>query len=197
MNKKNKAELLEQVWENCTFDEIINAGFNLSKCGAIDLKVAASEFGDPREIDDDIFAEEIKTRGLHDVMSLIQNIFYVSDILDEFEDEDRLDGLSDDSILDHLDGTWALDEHDDKIRQNAYDEALEDLENDVNVKSDEFIDAIHDLSSNDLWCFFCRIFGIAYYDEEGLYNGFKKLITQLEKSHYKNRNDSKWKLIKE
>ena len=46
----DKKELLKQLWEQCSFDEIVDAGFEYNKCSGEKLINAAAEFEKP-EID--------------------------------------------------------------------------------------------------------------------------------------------------
>ena len=46
----NKAELLKQLWEQCSFDEIIDAGFEYNKCSGEKLINAAAEFENPETV---------------------------------------------------------------------------------------------------------------------------------------------------
>ena len=51
--KIKKGRLLEEVWETCTFDEIIDAGFFLNKCSSQHLLDAAEEFVIKQEEEED------------------------------------------------------------------------------------------------------------------------------------------------
>ena len=51
--KTRKEKLLKEVWETCTFDEIIDAGFELNKCSSQHLLDAAEEFIIKQEEEED------------------------------------------------------------------------------------------------------------------------------------------------
>ena len=53
-----KEELLKQVWETCSFDDIINAGFEYNKCSGEQLINAANEF-ESNETNEDNFIEKL------------------------------------------------------------------------------------------------------------------------------------------
>ena len=193
-----KTQLLHDVWENCTFDEILDAGFNSGKCGAIDLKVAATEFDDPEhEIDDDEFMSEIHNRGVREIISILLNLYHTSDILDEFDEDDRLDGIDEDTLLDKLEGSSALEKHDKEVADNTYREYVDEWIDELDISDKQFIEMLQDANSDDLRCFFCDLFGIGYYDEDGLFDGFRKLFEKLEKTIYKDKRELKWLLTKE
>ena len=96
MTNKTKKDLLKKVWDNCTFDEIIDAGFEFSKCGAIDLKTAAAEFDDPKE---SVLEDIISESPIEDVMEAVKSEFTIEDIIGELDRDDILDCFDNEDIL--------------------------------------------------------------------------------------------------
>lgn len=107
-----KRQLLKEVWETCTFDEIIDSGFDCGKCSGLQLVEAANEFNhkDKRPEDnciDDLreVLESYSKSDLpwgRDVMELMAEYFHEDSMMDYFDNDD---------LIDHLDGTWEMDDY--------------------------------------------------------------------------------------
>ena len=107
--KIRKEKLLKEVWETCTFDEIIDAGFEHNKCSGAQLINAAAEFDAPENNEEDFIdklkklCEETPKQDLpwgHQVMDVITDYFYDSGLLDYFDNDD---------LIDYLDGSCEMD----------------------------------------------------------------------------------------
>ena len=59
MTTEQKKELLKTVWAEFSFDEIIDAGFDYNKCGAMHLLKAAEEFKDKNNLDNTTFLDSL------------------------------------------------------------------------------------------------------------------------------------------
>jgi len=198
MARLTTTELLSRVWDECTFDEIIDAGFEQNACNGAMLLQAASDFNNPnQEFSDDEIKDIIKDRGLRDIMGLIQNEYSLDEILDELPNDEILDNISEDERLESLEHSWALERHDDEIRDTQYREYIDEWIEELRANEKEELEKLQDASSDDLRQFFCNLFGIGYYDEDGLFNGFRNLFDKLEKSTYKDKRELKWLLTKE
>lgn len=180
----SKEDLLKEVWEICTFDEIIDAGFEQNKCGAIDLKVAASEFDDiDHEIDDDEFETEIHNRGIREIVSILKNLYHNSDILDEFETEEILDYWGDE-IWEYLKDTYTLKKHDEEIANQTYREYIDCWIEEIKQREKEQLMEVENYSPDELHQYICDILGVGYYDKERFIEKIKDKIKELKTSIY-------------
>lgn len=193
MMDNDKKELLVKVWNTCTFDEIIDAGFELNKCGASDILGASKDFENF-----DYLMYVIENVGLGEILDNLKDEHSLREIIDEFDVDDVMDCLSDDDMLDHIDGSWALNGHDDEIRSESYnegyDDGLKDGENN-NLTELAWLNMLRNSDANKLVRFFCDMFGVSYYDNESLYNKFNEMFSDLDKSFYK-KDDKKWELTR-
>lgn len=122
-----KEELLKQVWENCSFDEIIDAGFEHNKCSGEQLINAAAEFEAP-EIDEKGFIERLtklcedtpkaNLPWAHDVMNVITDYFYDGSLIDYFDNDD---------LIDYLEGTLEMDEYIKEKTQEIEEEFADEI----------------------------------------------------------------------
>lgn len=104
-----KEELLKQVWETCSFDDIINAGFEYNKCSGEQLINAANEF-ESNETNEDNFIEKLtklceetpksKLPWGRDVMHVLTDYCYDSELIDYFDNDDLIDCLDDSFEMD-------------------------------------------------------------------------------------------------
>ena len=77
MKNETKKKLLQIIWDECTFDEIIDAGLDLNKCSSSDIINAASEYEDPEKSTlEDIISES----SIEDVMEAVRSEFTIEDI---------------------------------------------------------------------------------------------------------------------
>ena len=104
-----KEELLKQVWETCSFDDIINAGFEYNKCSCEQLINAANGF-ESNETNEDNFIEKLtklceetpksKLPWGRDVMHVLTDYYYDSELIDYFDNDDLIDCLDDSFEMD-------------------------------------------------------------------------------------------------
>lgn len=158
--KIRKENLLKEVWETCTFDEIIDAGFFLNKCSSQHLLDAAEEFVIKQEEDKD-FIESLnelcektaksKLPWAHEVMMILCDYFNEYDLMDYFDNDD---------LIEHLDGTWEMD--------NYINNKEIDAVNDYKVCNPDFtieecIQYLSDVPFYNLRRYFCDLTSNCYY----------------------------------
>jgi hypothetical protein len=157
MSETNKL-LLKKVWEQYSFDEIIDAGFDYNKCGAMHLLKAAEEFKDKNNLDNTTFLDslsellETHERNLpwaREVMELLVGYYSESQLMDYFDESD---------LIDHLDGTWQMDEY---IKEHAQEDVVEEIESRKTTKYD-ILNAISNLNRYDFKRFLCDIVSMHY-----------------------------------
>jgi hypothetical protein len=168
--KTRKENLLKEVWETCTFGEIIDSGFNCDKCSAEQLINAASEFESPEKNEDGFIeqltklCEETPKANLpwgHDVMNVLTDYFYNTELLDYFDN---------DELIDHCDGTWEMDAY---LKKNQ-------IESDNEVEEYTFKDFQKEVEELPNWKFrnfLCDIFMLGHCgSDEELINKLKERI---------------------
>lgn len=164
-------ELLKQVWETCTFDEIIDAGFEYNKCSAEQLINAASEFENPEQESDDKSIQDKFEELLEkyskdlpwcaDIMSILEDYYHQSSMMDYFDNDD---------LIEHLDGTWEMDAY---LKENQ-------IESDDEVEEYTFEDFKNEVEELPNWKFrnfLCDIFMLGHHgSDEELINKLKERI---------------------
>lgn len=186
MKDETKKKLLQIIWDECSFDEIINAGLDLNKCSSSDIINAASEYEDPEK---SALEDIISKSSVEDVMDAVRSEFTIEDIVGELDRDDILDCFDKDDILWYLDDSYELSKHDDEVKEEYYHEVYEDILNDLESTYDfnykEFIHEIcNDYSSDDYHELICDILGVGYYDKEGFKEKMKVFIDKLNKNNY-------------
>jgi hypothetical protein len=133
-----KRKLLKEVWDECSFDEIIDAGFEYNKCSGEQLINAASEFeNQEEELDDKSFLDKFEellekySKDLPwcgDMMSILEDYYHQSSMMDYFDNDD---------LIDHLDGTWEMDAYLKENQTESDDEVEEYTFKDFQKEVDE------------------------------------------------------------
>jgi hypothetical protein len=124
----NKDELLKQLWEQCSFDEIIDAGFEYNKCSGEKLINAAAEFEKPKLDSEQSFIDKLsdlfentdsKTLPWGDeIMSVITDYYSNSSLIDYFDK---------DELIEWLDGSFELDMYvENEIRERDLSEEVDE-----------------------------------------------------------------------
>lgn len=186
MKDETKNKLLQIIWDECSFDEIIDAGLNLNKCSSSDIINAASEYEDPEKSAlEDIISES----SIEDVMETVRSEFTIEDIVGELNRDDILDCFDKDDILWYLDDSYELTKHDDEVKETyyyeMYDEVLKELEDTYDFNYKQFINSIcTEYSVDDYHKLICNVLGIGYYDNEGFKEKIKEFIDKLNKNSY-------------
>lgn len=186
MKDETKNKLLQIIWDECSFDEIIDAGLDLNKCSSSDIINAASEYEDPEKSAlEDIISES----SIEDVMEAVRSEFTIEDIVGELDRDDILDCFDKDDILWYLDDSYELAKHDDEVKETyyyeMYDEVLKELEDTYDFNYKQFINSIcTEYSVDDYHKLICNVLGIGYYDNEGFKEKIKGFIDKLNKNSY-------------
>ena len=186
MKDETKNKLLQIIWDECSFDEIINAGLDLNKCSSSDIINAASEYEDPEKSAlEDIIAES----SVEDVMEAVRSEFTIEDIVGELDRDDILDCFDKDDILWYLEGSYDLEKHDDEVKEEyyhtMYEEILEEIESTYDFNYKQFIkDIAEEYSPDDYHKLICNILGVGYYDKDGIKERMKEFINKLNKNNY-------------
>lgn len=172
----DKKELLKEVWESCTFDEIIDAGFEHNKCSGVQLLDAAAEFenkeNDWKDFLDKLrdLCEETPKKDLpwsRDVMEILVDYFYEDGMIDYFDKDD---------LIDRLDGTYEMDKYIKEHTGNIINEWKEDNQ-DLFYTFKDFVNQTENMTPNQFKRFLCDITSNGYYcSDDILINDLKKRI---------------------
>ena len=186
MKDTTKKKLLQIIWDECSFDEIIDAGLDLNKCSSSDIINAASEYEDPEKSAlEDIISES----SVEDVMEAVRSEFTIEDIVGELGRDDILDCFDKDDILWYLEGSYELENHDDTVKEEyyhtLYDEIVEEVESTYDFNYKQFVkDLAEEYSPDDYHKLICNILGVGYYDKDGFKEKMKEFIDKLNKNNY-------------
>ena len=121
----DREALLKQFWDEFSFDEIIDAGFEHDKICAVHLINAAAEFEDKTEKDFIVeltnLCENTPKKDLpwgDQVMSVLTDYFHESTLIEYFDK---------DLLIEHLDGSFELEQYvDNQIQEReCYEEVDE------------------------------------------------------------------------
>ena len=185
MEEKEKKELLKKVWNECTFDEIIDAGFEMNKCGAMDLKVAADEFTNhEKEYSVDEIKEIIKQSDITDIIDALLDVHTMHKIINELGEDNIIEEIDNGDLLDYLKGSWTLDNYISNIRLESYNEGMTDAHKDFEIIRDEKLNNLQNCNADELHEFICDYMGIGYYDEEGHEKHLKQVIKKLNENNF-------------
>ena len=186
MKETTKKKLLQIIWDECSFDEIIDAGLDLNKCSSSDIINAASEYEDPEKSAlEDIISES----SVEDVMEAVRSEFTIEDIVGELGRDDILDCFDKDDILWYLEGSYELENHDDAVKEEyyhaMYEEIVKEVESTYDFNYKQFIkDIAKEYSPDDYHKLICNILGVGYYDKDGFKEKMKEFIDKLNKNNY-------------
>lgn len=160
--KTRKAAILKEAWENCSFDEIIDAGFDYNKCSGEQLINAAAEFEVSTYAKEEHFVDALKKLfneydksdlpWTDDIMDVIKEYYHESSLMSCFDNDD---------LIEHLDGTIEMDnyieEHTDSIDEPevyTFNDFVKDVDNLPNYKLKNFlcdlVMANHHISNDEL-----------------------------------------------
>jgi len=196
--EKLRQKELKNIWEKFSLEELLTAGLENDKISSSDIIDAVDIYKDPNRICEDADIDfVVENAPIDDIVDKLDRKYGTEDILDCLDKYYILNYLSDEDMLDHLEGSWVLDDHDSTIREFYQSEVLDDIEDKILEQRGTYLESINQFNYDQLRQFFCKLFGISNYDEDGLFVGFNYLIDKLNKSTYKNKNDNKWQLIRE
>jgi hypothetical protein len=115
-----KEELLKQVWECYTFDEIIDAGFEYNKCSGEQIINAAAEFESCENDENTKTAiEKIEEICDNDAPSSSE----IANFIDSYYDlDDILWHFDNDKLIDYLDGSYEIQRY---VEENSVNEEID------------------------------------------------------------------------
>lgn len=184
-----REDLLKEVFENCTLEEILDYGLDNCLCSSSDILDYADTLKTSciDDFTDDEIQEIVSTFDLHVIMDPIKKRYSISDIVDELDEDDVLSCFNSDKVFDYFE--WDFNAIKDQIREESYEEGFE--EGVKNSQKPE-VNPIKEGTIDDKWRYLCDSFDLTYHDDIGLYNKLNKLIQSLNKSTYKDKNNRQW-----
>lgn len=185
-SQKDWDDALKKVWKlSRDFEEILNFGLEHGFITSSDIIHASDIYKDPyKEYDDDDIKEMIRSRGLSDIVDILEDEYSTRDILDEFTKNEILDEMDDDDLLDHIEHSYTLEQHDNEVREIYYRECIDEWLDELSGREKEKLDELRNCYPDDLHQFICDLIGVGYYDKEGLMKGLENLKDKLNKNSY-------------
>jgi hypothetical protein len=182
-----KEEILKQVFETCSFEEITRFGIENNQIENVDILTLAETIekeGFKVNIftsDDycDAISHLLNEASLkctlptsYDLMGVIKNHYFNSEIYNCFHDDD---------MIDHLEGTIAMDNYiEEQCEMRLRDERINcenEAESIIKGHPDTVAKSLQELNSFDLKRFFCDFVDSGYYiSNEELLNKLKEKI---------------------
>lgn len=191
-SKEDWIKALKKTWElSDNFEEILNFGLEHGFITNSDIIHASDIYKDPyKEYDDDEIKDMISSRGLRDVMSIIQNNYSLDEIIDELPTDEILDNINESERFESLERSWTLENHDNEIRLEAYNEGYNDgIKEDFNIERD-YIKELANKSIDEKWKFLANLFGVSNYESKEFREQLSKFIHGLNKSVYKDKSNT-------
>lgn len=184
-----KEDLLRELWNQCTIDEILDYGLENDHISSTNVLEYADSFktGDISDYSDDELEEIFKMADIKLIMEQLTKKYSISDIVDELDEDDVLSCFDSDKVFDYFE--WDFNAIKDQVHVESYEEGFE--EGVKNSQKPE-INPIKDGTIDDKWRYLCDTFDLTHYDDIGLYNKLNKLIQSLNKSTYKDKNNRQW-----
>lgn len=188
MAKLSSYELLSRVWNECTFDEILDYGLSNDYIGSESIINAASAYSDPnKEFSDDELKDIIKDADLDLILDALDEKYTIDEVIGRYDDDDILNCFDADTLIDFCE--YELSDKYEEERTKGYEEGYDDA---LKIEEDNEKHKLRDGHIDEKWCYLCDEFGISYYDNIGLYNKLLEFIRSLNKSIYKDKNDRQW-----
>lgn len=188
MAKLSSYELLSRVWNECSFDEILDYGLSNNYIGSESIINAASDYSDPnKEFSDEELKEIIKEADLDLILDVLDEKYTLDEVIGRYDEDDILNCFDADTLIDFCEYELSdkYEEERNKGFEEGYDEAIKDFEDkEKHILRDGIID--------EKWSYLCDEFGISHYDNVGLYKKLVEFIRSLNKSAYKDKNDKQW-----
>ena len=124
----DKKELLKQLWKQCSFDEIIDAGFEYNKCSGEKLINAAAEFEKPEINSEKSFINKLSYLFEHtDRKNLPWGDEIMSVITDYYSNSSLIDYFDKDELIEWLDGSFEMDMYvENEIRERDLSEEVDE-----------------------------------------------------------------------
>lgn len=187
-----KGDLLKQVWEVCTFDEIINAGLESMKCNSSMIIDAAEEYTDPeKDLDEDEVCDIISKQDLEFAMNSLLTKYTMSDIIHFFEDNDVLNEFTFDDIEQYF--STDIYNRNNENYASGYEDGYDEGKSDMEKYYHERAYGLRCGSPDDKWKFLCDNFGIPYYYVDGLREKLSQMLDEIKNSTY-NITKQTWQL---
>ena len=167
-DKKNtlkKQQLLKDVWEQCTFDEIIDAGFDYNKDNDKSRK----------QIFIDRLISLFEKTG-NNYLPSARNVMKI--LYKYYETDELLDYFNIDDMIDHCDGSWEMDDY---IKDEC-DRAVEEYKYEMSemyvpYTKNDFQNEVEEMNKYDFKRFLCDVTRNSYFcDDEKLLNDLKNKI---------------------
>ena len=184
-----KEDLLKEVFENCTLEEILDYGLENCSYGSSDILDYADtlKISCINDFTDDEIQEIVSTFDLQVIMDPIKKRYSISDIVDELDEDDVLSCFDADKVFDYFE--WDFNAIKDQVREESYEEGYEEA---IKNSQKPEVNPIKEGTIDDKWRYLCDTFDLTHYDDIGLYNKLNKLIQSLNKSTYKDKNNRQW-----
>ncbi len=178
-SQKDWDDALNKVWKlSRDFEEILNFGLERGYITSSDIIQASDIYKDPnKEYDDDEIKSIISSRGIRDILGIIQEEYSLDEILDELPKDEILDEFDDDELMDHLENSYALDQYKDSIKDDIYREYIDEWIEELEKRNKDNINHLTNADSDELHRFICDIVGCGYYNQEGI-NKIKEKLNQ-------------------
>lgn len=142
-----KNQLLLEVWLTCTFDEIINKGFEIGKCGALQLCEAAEEFKYKDKTEEESFIIQLREL-FEEYKSKLPWGREIMEVLDDYIcDDSMMDYFDNSDLINHLDGSWELENY----VEDACKEAVDDYINENDITEYTFKDYTREVENLPNW----------------------------------------------
>lgn len=173
---------LNKVWKlSRNFEEILDFGLERGYITSSDIIHASDIYKDPnKEYDDDEIKEIISSKGLRDILRIIQEEYSLYDILDELPKDEILDEFDNDELLDHLENSYELDQHDEEVKTECYNEYINECIDKFEAEQRDRMNNVSNWSADELHKFLCDAFDFSYYDP----NVVNNLKAALNKNNY-------------
>lgn len=165
----NKKELLEQVWRECSLQEILEAGYESESLQAIDIIKEAEQ------IDREAFSVSLKPNFIDNLRELFDStpsreLPYGREVMEEvavhYSDSSLMDYFDTDDLIEYCDGSWEMEAYisnkcNDAVNDYVADnppqgrsEFIRQLQDGMRYQLRDFIcdlvDANHHISNDDL-----------------------------------------------
>ena len=173
----HKKKLLEEVWEKCNLQEILNAGYECEAIQAIDIIKEAEQ------IDKESFSVSLKADFIDNLRVLFDNtpsreLPWVGDIMEEisvhYSDSSMMEFFDKDDMIDFCDDSYEMDDFLQKKQENLIEEYKAD---NPSVTKNDIVYELQECNKNDFKRFLCDLTGTNYHSSiETLLNDLRQRL---------------------
>lgn len=159
----DKKELLKQVWEKCTLQEILDAGYESESIQAIDVLKEAEE------IEKDSFNVSLKVDFMENLADLFEStpskdLPWAHEIMEEisnhYSDSSLMKYFEKDDMIEYCDNSFEMDNYLNKKRKDI----IEEYKNEYPAMGkDEFIRQVQDYSPYSFRLILCDLVDASYH----------------------------------